>query len=159
MVNKTLIHATILLGLLVIFSSSTEAQERRKISRKEVPAPIQQAFRKTFLGVSIKQAEIEEKDGKLIYHLAGKRNGNEVELIYAMEITLIEQQEDIAIAELPAAISASIKAAHPNATVTEAEKITKSGTLIGYEVEIKEGNENLELRITPDGKITERKID
>lgn len=159
MVKKILFHATILASALLIFSTATEAQERRKISRKEVPAPIQQAFQKTFPGVSIKQAEIEEKDGKLIYHLAGKRNGTEVELVYAMEIMLIEQQEDIAINDLPAVIAAAIKTAHPNATITETEKITKNGTLLGYEVEIKDGNENLELRITPDGKITERKID
>lgn len=159
MVNKILFYATVLAAFLLIFNTTIEAQEKRKISRKEVPAPIQQAFQKIYPGVSIKQAEVKEKNDRLIYHHAGKRNGNEVELVYAMEITLIEQQEDIAISELPPAIAAAIKTAHPNATITETEKITKNGTLLGYEVEIKEGEQKLELRITPDRKITERKID
>ena len=159
MVNKFLFYAVILLGLMLSLSSASATQEKRKISRKQVPVPIQEAFQKIFAGASIKQAEVEEKDGKLIYHLTGKHNGNEVELVYALEITLIEQQEDIPLSDLPAAVAAAIKAAHPTAIITETEKITRNGILLGYEVELEEGKQKLELRLTPDGKILERKVD
>lgn len=157
--TKKIIYTLGLLIALVALGQETEAQEKRKISRRQVPLPLQEAFQKRFPGASLKQAEVEEKEGKLIYSLEGKHKGIEVEIVYAVEIQLIEQQEDIPLSDLPAIVSAAIKTAHPNATVTEAEKITKDGILLGYEVELKDGSDSLELRLSPEGKILVRKVD
>ena len=63
-----------------------------------------------------------------------------------------EDEEGIAIADLPAAVTDAIKAEYPDAELLEAEKETEEGTTT-YEVEIKNDGKLLEVEVSPEGEI------
>ena len=65
-----------------------------------------------------------------------------------------EVEEEVAIADLPAAVTDAIKAEYPNAELLEAEKETEDGPTT-YEVEIKNDGKTLEVEVSPEGKILE----
>lgn len=61
---------------------------------------------------------------------------------------------DIAVKELPAAVTAAIEKAHPGATLLSAEKDLKAdGSIQHYEVNVRVGDNQKELTILADGTI------
>ncbi len=65
-----------------------------------------------------------------------------------------EVEEEVAIADLPTAVTDAIKAEYPDAELLEAEKETEDGTTT-YEVEIKNDGKTLEVEVSPEGDILE----
>jgi len=61
---------------------------------------------------------------------------------------------DIAVKELPPAVTASIEKAHPGATLLSAEKDLKTdGSIQHFEVTVRVGEKQKELTVLPDGTI------
>ena len=65
-----------------------------------------------------------------------------------------EDEEEVAVKDLPAKVVDAIEAKFPGAKITEAEKETEDGDTV-YEVEINFGDEELEVEVSEDGKILE----
>ncbi len=79
-------------------------------------------------------------------------------MTYSAVGALLEIEETIQPDALPPAVTDAIKKAHPKATVTEAEKTLKpDGSVSGYEVEIKDGDKELEIHLDANGKIIKTK--
>jgi hypothetical protein len=67
---------------------------------------------------------------------------------------------DIAVTELPAAVTASIEKAHPGATLLSAEKDLKAdGSVQHYEVTIRVAGQQKELTVLADGTIQKTEKD
>lgn len=74
--------------------------------------------------------------------------------------TLSAKDVDIAVTELPKAVTESINKAHPNATLLSAEKdLTMSGDVQHFEVKIRDGDTEKELTVLPDGSIKKTEND
>ena len=57
-------------------------------------------------------------------------------------------------------VTDSIKKAHPQANVAEAEKIFKpDGSVSGYEVEFKDGGKSLEIHLDQNGKMLKTEVE
>jgi hypothetical protein len=65
---------------------------------------------------------------------------------------------DIAVSDLPTAVTDSIKKTYPNAKIVKAEEETK-GSERYYEVKIHEGQTEREIYVRPDGTITHDELD
>jgi hypothetical protein len=65
---------------------------------------------------------------------------------------------DVAVSDLPAAVTDSIKKAHPNAKLIKAEEEIKGADKY-YEVKIHDGQTERELHVRPDGTVTRDKLD
>ncbi len=75
-------------------------------------------------------------------------------VIALIPTTLLADDVDIAVKELPAVVTAAITEAHPAATLLSAEKELKAdGTTESFEVKIRDGKSKKELTILPDGTI------
>ncbi|MBI4750048.1 MAG: PepSY-like domain-containing protein [Acidobacteria bacterium] len=156
-INLTMAFLILVLSFPVM--SFGGVQEKRKIGRGDIPLPIKEAFNRAWPKAKIKECEVETTANRVVYYLDAERDDREIEAVYQLEITLLEEQEDIDLKEVPAAVLEAVKAAYPTGHIEEVEKITRQGTLFGYEVELKDGKQNLELRLDPAGKILERKDD
>ncbi len=149
---KTVLIPT-LLGLAAL-STGANAGEEKKITEQQVPKPVLEAFHKAYPQALDVKYEEEKEAGKTVYEVEFKEQGIKREATYAAEGTLLETKEDVKPDTLPAAITEALKKAHPRATVEEAEKIMKpDGSVSGYEVEIKDGKKELEIRLDATGKI------
>ena len=156
-INLTI--AFLILGLSFPIMSFGGVQEKRKIGRGDIPTPIKEAFNRAWPKAKIKQCEVETTANRAVYFIEAERDDREIEAVYQLEVTLLEEQVDIDLKELPVTVVEAIKAAYPAGQIEEVEKIIRQGALVGYEVELKDGKQNIELRLDPAGKILERKDD
>jgi hypothetical protein len=116
-----------------------------------LPAPILTAFRTSYPNATIKGAAKETEGGKTVWEVESIDNGLARDLIYSPDGTVVEFEEQIDPASLPAAVSAALTAKYPKATITKAEKLMKS-TTVTYEMALK-GAAVTSVEITPDGKV------
>ena len=150
---KTQVQTLTILALIAC-SSAASASEESKLTSKQVPQPVHEAFQKAYPAAKGVKYEEESADGKIAYEVKFKDNRKELEVLYSADGALIETEEEIKISELPDAVVKSIKKAHPHAKLKEAEKILNpDGTVRGYEVEIKDGKKWLELELDASGVI------
>ena len=70
-----------------------------------------------------------------------------------------EKDEKVAIADLPKAVVDAVNAARPGGTIIEADKETaKDGTVV-YEVDVKQGGKNYEVKVDASGKVLSNEED
>ncbi|HYE35194.1 PepSY-like domain-containing protein [Methylocaldum sp.] len=144
-----------LLSALVIssFYLAEAAAEERELNKNDVPKAVLEAFERVHPEAKAVEYEEKTRGGMPFYELEYKVQGKEREFIYSADGTLVEQHEEIDRKDLPEVISQAVKKERPQATIKEVERITKSGeTIIGYEVEIKDGQQEIELEFDPTGK-------
>lgn len=80
--------------------------------------------------------------------------------VCALSTVAFAKDVDIAVTELPAAVTASIEKAHPGATVLSAEKDLKAdGSIQHFEVTVRMGDKQKELTIAADGAIQKTEKD
>ena len=117
----------------------------------KLPAPILTAFRTSYPNATITGAAKETEDGKTVWEVESIDNGLTRDLVYSPDGTVVEIEEETAMATVPAAVTDAIKVKYPKATITKAEKLMK-GTTITYEMALK-GAAVKAIEITPDGKV------
>ena len=117
----------------------------------KLPAPILTAFRTSYPNATIKGAAKETEDGKTVWEVESIDNGLTRDLIYSPDGTVVEIEEETAMANVPAAVTDAIKVKYPKATITKAEKMTV-GQTITYELTLK-GAAVASIELTPDGKV------
>lgn len=117
----------------------------------KLPAPILAAFRQSYPNAVIKGAAKETENGKTVWEVESIDNKLSRDLVYNPDGTVVEIEEQVEPASLPAAVTAALKGKYPAASITKAEKMTK-GTALSYEMALK-GAAVKSIEITPDGKI------
>jgi hypothetical protein len=75
-------------------------------------------------------------------------------LVGAGAVWADEDEQDIALEDLPKAVVAAVEARFPGAELAEAEKETENGRTL-YEVELKHNAREIEVSVTPQGTIVE----
>jgi DNA-binding beta-propeller fold protein YncE len=115
-----------------------------------LPAPILTAFRTSYPNAAIKAAAKETENGKTVWEVESIDNGLARDLIYNPDGTVVEFEEQVEPASLPAAVSAALAAKYPKATIVKAEKLMK-GTTLTYEMALK-GAAVKSVELTADGK-------
>ena len=144
----------VVLLVFCLFAAGASAQET-EIKKADVPKPVLEAFEKAHPSVKDVKYEKEMRDGKPFYFFEYKEGGKEMEFIYTADGTLVEMEQEIDIKDLPANIADMVKKEHPTAEIFEVEKVMKAdGSLLGYEVDIKEGDaKKLSLYYDTAGKL------
>lgn len=138
-------------ALLVTASLGAQEQEK-KISKKELPAPVLAAFKKAYPKASIKGLNEEKKDGKTYFEIESKDGKLERDLLYLADGSVVEIEESVAVADLPAAVKGAVEAKYPKANMAKAEKVTK-GTDVTYSVKVKTDKGKVTLDVDASGKI------
>lgn len=116
----------------------------------DVPKPVADAFAKKFPGATdIKW----EKENAKEYEAEFKLNGKSASANFQTDGSWVETEMEINASELPEAVSNTLKAKYPGASLLKAYKIETAKSVTTYEVEIKVGNKKQELTMNADGKI------
>ena len=119
-----------------------------------LPAAIDAAFKKSYPNATIKHVSKEggegAEKGKTVYEVESIDKGMARDLIYRADGTVVEYEETLAEASVPAAVVSAIKAKYPTATLGRCEKLFKDGTT-NYEIALK-GAKVSSVTLTPEGK-------
>lgn len=136
---------------IALASSSGAMQQKGEAKEVKVKTPpaIEKVFRAAYPTAVIKGTSKETEDGQTVYEVESVDKGRPRDLLYKADGTVIEIEEEIDAKDVPAAVTAAIKARYPKATLTKSEKLTK-GQTIQYEFQTK-GIDVKEIVLAPDG--------
>jgi hypothetical protein len=128
-----------------------EKDEAVKAGAKvQLPAGVVGAFKKAYPDAVIKASAKETENGKAVYEIESVDKGLNRDLLYAADGTVLECEEQIKEADVPAPVMAALKKLYPKGTITKAEKTTK-GQALQYDLALK-GAPVPEVSFLPDGK-------
>jgi hypothetical protein len=117
----------------------------------QLPAAVTAAFKKTYPNATIRGTAKETEGGKTVYEVESVENGKARDLMYNADGTVIDIEEELSTADVPAPVHAALKKLYPTATIEVAEKLTKGAT-VQYELQIKGAAKKI-VTFTPDGKL------
>ncbi|MBN9297093.1 MAG: PepSY-like domain-containing protein [Filimonas sp.] len=137
----------LLLASVLLIGAFGFSQEKSKA----VPAAAQAAFQKAYPGAAKVKWDKEKEDYEVNFTIGKK----EMAAVYTAAGALKETEEEIAVSELPAGVTAYIKAHYSGATIKEAAKITKANGEVNYEAEVKK----VDVIFDKDGKFLREQKD
>jgi Protein of unknown function (DUF2874). len=132
---------------------SVNAQEKTKISDKDLPATIQTNFKSQYPDAS--GADWKLKDGKYKVHF--NVNGTKQMAAYDQAGTMLSKGVEIKQSELPANITSSTKSLYANRDIDEVYKVDKNGAT-QYLVKLK-GDPETKILYSADGQVIKEKQD
>jgi hypothetical protein len=121
-----------------------------KAASVKLPPVVEAAFKKAYPNATIKNVSHETEDGVEQYEIESTNAGHGLDVNYKPDGTLIVIEEEIAAADVPAAVTAAIAARYPKATITSRERATEK-TRSYFEIGLK-GAPVKEVQLTADGK-------
>ncbi|SRR6266851_2013967 len=143
--------------LAVTFSAATVvAQEanKMKIKRSDLPPAVAKTVASQSRGATIRGFSEEKDEGQTYYGAELMVNGHRKDVLMDAAGTIVEVEEQIAIASLPAAVRNGLQAKAGTAKLLKVESLTKRGKLVQYEAEVMTNGKKSEVKvhIGPDGK-------
>jgi hypothetical protein len=145
-------HELVVCALAVLVSSATLTAQEKKIARKDLPGAVEKTVREQSEGATIKGFSTEVEGGKKIYEVQMTVNGHARDLSIDGQGHVLEIEDEVAFASLPAEVQEGLKKAAGTATLGKIEALTKSGKLVAYESVVTSGGKHHEIQVGPDGK-------
>ncbi len=102
-----------------------------KLAKKDVPAPVLEAFAKTYPNAKALAFAKETEKGKTYFEIESRDGEVARDLQFAADGTIVEVEETVKESELPATVIAAVKAMGPGVSIRKAEKVTK-GSVVTY---------------------------
>ena len=147
----TTIYSALLLTLASTLVAAAPTQEK-KLSKKNIPAPVLAAFHKAYPKATVRAAAEEQKDGKTTYEIESMDGKTARDLQYLADGTVVEIEETIAISEIPEAVKTAVTGRYPKGKIIKAEKVTK-GQDVSYDVEMRADKGKVSIDVDAHGKV------
>jgi len=137
---------------------TAEKDEAKKVATNNLPPQIDSAVKSKFPNATIRSAEKETENGKVIYDVELTQNGKHYEMDIEENGTVAETESAIEAAALPAPVSQAVKSKYPGATMKEIMEKRKGNeqAVSEYEIVIKPASgKSKEITFAPDGTVRE----
>jgi uncharacterized membrane protein YkoI len=152
----------------VILATAACRADEVKIALDQLPKAVVEGLKAKYPNAELVGAVKENEDGKTVYEVKIKNNGEKLEVTLSAEGKVLEEEKDgdkgdkkeenkaekVAPDKLPKAVADAIKARFPNGEITSAEKETEDGKVV-YDIELKQGGLKYEMDIHEDGTVIE----
>lgn len=148
---------TIVVAIVLIFSVHTV--NAQKLKAAEVPESVKNGFSKKF--PNVKDVDWEKEDANYeagfetisvnMDNPKAKAKKRESSVTLDASGNILEIETELAIADLPKAISEYITKNHPGFKIEEASKMTDNKDVITYEAEVEKGKEEFDLIFDANG--------
>ncbi len=161
--SKVIRASVISLGASLLFFTVAQAQQKPKESKeraeaskmldvKQLPPAVQKTVQEQTKGATIRGLSKEIEKGKTQYELETMVNGRSRDLLIDPAGKVLEGEEEVDIATLPAGVQAEIKKSLGEGEVLKLESVTKDGALTGYEASVEKAGKKSSVAMSPDGK-------
>lgn len=149
------------LGLLAAVATVHADEEKTEI--KDLPKPIHTALTTKYPNGTLTKASKEEEEGKVVYEVTVEVEEKKLEVAISAKGKLLEVEQAIDAGHLPKAVASAIKDRYPKARIKKIEQVTKfeeDEEEKFFEVVLSSKHKsNLEVKISPAGKILEEEKD
>jgi uncharacterized membrane protein YkoI len=165
-----------------LLAGATTGWADQKVSFNDLPKPIQDNLNAR-PGVEVQDIDRVTRDGKVIYEIGFKQNGQHTELQYKEDGSLLTDNKSnlvtaspatqppvaaaaqtqassygkVTLAQTPVAVQNTIKAQLGGAAVEDIDKLNKDGAIV-YEVAFKRAGKHTELQIAENGTVVNNNI-
>jgi hypothetical protein len=140
------------LATCVILTAATLGAQERRIERSALPAAVEKSLQANLQGATIKGFATEVEGGKKVYEAETVLSGHTRDLQFAVDGTLNEIEEEVAIETLPASVQHSLRAKAGTAKITKVESLIKKDRLVAYEAATLKGTKKGEVQVGPNGE-------
>ena len=142
--------------IFALLACEKEEQEK-KVSEKEVPQAVINAFNNSYPGAVIKEYSEETEDGQKYYEISCEFEGRKIDAVYHTDGSVSAIEEVIPVETLPEVVQQAIAKEVPQFSIKLAEKIEEGGET-HYEVQIlnTQDQKKYELEFTDTGKLIEK---
>jgi uncharacterized membrane protein YkoI len=149
----------------VILAVAACRADEEKVALDQLPKAVVEGLKAKYPNAEMVSAAKENEDGKTVYEVKIKNNGQKLEVKLSAEGKILEEENDgdkkeenkaekVAPDKLPKAVADAIKARFPNGEITSAEKETEDGKVV-YDIELKMGGLKYEMDLYEDGTVIE----
>ena len=144
-----------LFGFVGLVSVGGARADEEKVPLDKVPVAVMNAVKKKFPAAKIEEAAKEVEDGKTTYEIGIEQDERDITVSLKEDGTILEIEKEIAVKDLPSAVTGAIAAKYPRATLKKAEEVTE-GENVTYEViVVPESKKAREVALDRAGKILE----
>lgn len=145
---------------LLALQAAKQAAQDEKVDPAKLPQKVADVVKAKFPGATITVATKATENGKVIYDIEMTREGRKHEIDVEENGTIVNFENQVAVKDLPAAVTSAVKAKYPNSTIKEAMEVMvikdKKDTVEEYEVIIETADKKeVEVAVSPDGKKVE----
>lgn len=136
--------------LLAAFCALTALAAEKPIKLADLPAPLQRAIQAELKGGELKAISKETEKGKTMYEVETTVKGRGRDMIFDPAGTLVEVEEEVAIADIPAPAKAALEKKAVGGKITKVEALTKGGVTT-WEAAITKGRKTSEFAVSATG--------
>jgi uncharacterized membrane protein YkoI len=145
------------LAFLFTAAVSTSVAAEKPVNKADLPKPVQQAVERESTGAEIIGLSSEVEHGKTVYELEMKVNGHSRDVSIDAGGKVVEVEEEVELASLPADVRSAIQKAAGSGRVVKVEAVTKgtltTGYLEAYEVQLQHRGRTKEVKVNANGKV------
>lgn len=153
MLNRPAIVITILALCCAVSAFSQE----KKLKKSDLPAAVQKAADEQSKGATVRGYGQETENGKVAYEVQLTVNGHSKDVTMDPAGNVLEIEEEVDMKSLPAEVRAGLEKQAGKATVGKVESLTKHGSLVAYEAQVRDGKKRSEIQVGPNGKPLDHK--
>lgn len=137
-------------GLFVCIAAlSLQAETKLKVA--DLPAAVQKTVQEQLKNAILVGVGKETEKGKTVYELETKVNGKTRDLVIDAAGGVLEVEEEVEMATVPAVAREAIQKMAGKGKVTKVESLSKGGKVVAYEAAVMTGKKSSEVAVTPEG--------
>lgn len=136
----------------VLALTLTAAAQEKKIERSALPPAVEKAVQAETKGATIKGFAEEREHGKIFYEAETIVNGHTRDILFAVDGSIAEIEEEVPFDTLPASVQAGLNKKAAGVNIDKVESLTKKGKLVAYEGHIKRNGKSAEIQVGPEGQ-------
>ncbi len=138
-------------GLLCLCASLSQAKDK-KVKMADLPAAVQNTVKEQSKGAKLRGLVSEVEKGKTVYEAKLTVNGHHKDVSIDADGKVIDIEEVVPLASVPAAAKAAIEQAAGKGKILRVEAVSQGDKVVAYEAAVKLAGKKSEVRVDPDGK-------
>ncbi len=141
----------IVLAAALTVAMQQEPDREQRVTRRELPAAVARSVDAQARGATIRGFSREKENGQTFYEVELRVNGHTRDVLMDTTGAVVEVEEQVDIATLPAAVREGLMAAAGSGKLRSVESVTKGGQT-AYEGHVNTNGKWSEIKVGPDGK-------
>jgi len=138
------------LALLVIVPRAWT--QERPVKQSELPPAVARTVATVSQGATVRGVSREVENGQTLYEVELRVNGHGKDVTMDSTGAVVEVEEEVALATLPEAVQAGLRAGAGARTIRLVESVSEGGQIVMYEAHVVNGAKRSEVKVGPDGK-------
>jgi hypothetical protein len=142
----------IVLAAVLTVAMQQEPEQEQRVTRRDLPAAVTRTVAAQARGATIRGYSREKEHGQTFYEVALRVNGHSRDVLMDTTGAVVEVEEQVDIATLPAAVREGLLAAAGSGKLRSVESVTRGGQT-AYEGHVNTNGKWSEITVGPDGKL------